>query len=354
MEMTEWFDTNCHYIVPECTRTQRTSCRRARPSRNSMRQRRSASSRGRCSSGLSPSAARQGERRGVRPHFPAGHAPSRLWRATRRTQIRAAQNGCRSTSPCWPSIGAGAKRALRLAYRSLPRWLEDHAGQLFRRIWPTTSSSPQIFPCPVIMPTSGGRTELDELPVHCPGTECCHLASSTGATSGAPICMTPSISSRRRWQRAGPTVCRLRRRARSFHSPVDLDGEKQARCRTEGLDGVCCSRSLARWQRWRGCRDKWQRKAWRPLFWQAMRPPRAATPRLGIHNPKVAERYRRSLGEGSRAARPLPSKEPACVDARCLPFRPRPSGHSRRRRRCARHVPHIARVTSTTRPTTRF
>ena len=102
LEMTKWFDTNYHYLVPEIGPATDVH---AEPGQGALRDRRGArtrhSGRGRSSSGRYLPAAEQGRHGGGAAARAAAGAGADLLRAAARCCADTAPSGCSSTSPRW-------------------------------------------------------------------------------------------------------------------------------------------------------------------------------------------------------------------------------------------------------------
>ena len=155
MEMTEWFDTNCHYIVPEFHKDQtfKLSSRKAVEEFNEAK-----------ALGIVTRPVLIGPVTYLLLGKVKGEEFDPISLLDTLLPVYGELLGeLKSAGAEWVQIdepvlaldlSQAQKRALRLAYRQL-------APVARRSCWPaisanmaTTSSSPQIFPCPVIMPTS--------------------------------------------------------------------------------------------------------------------------------------------------------------------------------------------------------
>ena len=137
-EMTKWFDTNYHYMVPELTKDQTLRARLAQADRGipGSQGARLPDPAGAGRARHLPEA-RQEQGCRLRPAVAARPAAAGLCRGAARARRAAAPNGCRSTNPASCSISMRRRRkALRHAYAAFARRVpaaQDHADDLFRR-----------------------------------------------------------------------------------------------------------------------------------------------------------------------------------------------------------------------------
>ena len=156
MEMTKWFDTNYHYIVPEFHKDQtfKLSSRKAVEEFNEAK-----------ALGIVTRPVLIGPVTYLMLGKVKGEEfdPISLLdtllpvygAAAGRTQIRRRRMGAdrRAGAGARSVAGAEARSAPRLP-PACPGGAEDHAGELFRRIWPQPRRRRRSSRCPVIMPTS--------------------------------------------------------------------------------------------------------------------------------------------------------------------------------------------------------
>ena len=365
LEMTKWFDTNYHYLVPELGPGHRRSPLdstkpvarvRARPSRSD-------SPPGRCSSGRSRSCCWPSRHPASPPTFdpltPAGPAAAGLRRAAGRPARGRRASGCSSTSPrwsqdrtpaelnaaataptgAWPALDRPAEAAGRLVLRPARRGAAG-AGQ-----GPGRGAGAGLHRAGRREPAGPGRASAG-----CPAS-----AWSPGVVDGRNVWLN-DLS--RRWPPSAPCSA----------WPTGSTWPPPARCCTCRWTSTPSATSTRRSRRWlafarqktdeivtlaRGLAEgtgRHRRRTRRqPRPHLASRADLADHPRPGRPRPgRRRHRRRRAPRQPLRRARRRPSGR----GWRCRCCRPPPSARSRRPPSCARPAPTCAPAGST-RPGTR-
>ena len=346
-EMTKWFDTNYHYMVPEFSQGQTFALASRKPIDEY---------RGSQGAGLSDAAgaaraghvpqARQEQGCRLRSAVAARPAAAGLYRRAARLADRGAE-WVQIDEPCLVlDLDDAPQQALRYAYRQHRRGgagPEDHADDLFRRARRQSRHRAVAAgrgPAPRSRPRAGAARR-------------CWPKAPTG-----PVLSLGVIDGRNIWRadlpalldRLEPVVAKrgtdhvqIAPSCSLLHVPIDLDLETD-------LDP-----DLKSWLAFCGAEDGGARDARRrrsPTVAAAVEDALASLGRRGsgrkaspkVHDAKVAARIAAIVAAMRATQRRSPSAPECSASAStCRRSRPRPSARSRRRPRSARHAPRTPR-----------
>ena len=192
LEMTKWFDTNYHYMVPELAKDQKFTLASRKPIeeyRGSAR--RWAIRPAPCWSDRSRSSSSP---RARTPDSIRCRCSTGCCRSTSKCCANwsiAARNGCRSTSPAWCSTSiSSAQQALHYAYAEIAKAVPQLKIMLATYFGGLGGNRDTALALPVAglhLDLVRAPDQIDDLAKAFRRTACCRSASSTAATSGAPI-----------------------------------------------------------------------------------------------------------------------------------------------------------------------